>query len=102
MRHRPRRSRRADRCRGAESAGAIRHGFWEAVTPAPGRIAVPLARAEHATPIARAPGRALWGAVQRKVLPPNDFPCLEAVAERLANFERYCRPSTAAAVEALR
>ena len=27
--------------------------------------------------------------IQRKVLTPNDFPCLEAVAERLANFERY-------------
>ena len=27
--------------------------------------------------------------VQRKVLTPNGFPCLEAVAERLANFERY-------------
>ena len=27
--------------------------------------------------------------VQRKVLTPNDFPCLEAVAERLAKFERY-------------
>ena len=27
--------------------------------------------------------------VQRKVLTPNDFPCLEEVAERLANFERY-------------
>ncbi len=27
--------------------------------------------------------------VQRKVLTPNDFPCLEAVAERLADFERY-------------
>jgi len=27
--------------------------------------------------------------VQRKVLTPNDFPCLKAVAERLANFERY-------------
>ena len=27
--------------------------------------------------------------VQRKVLTPNDFPCLEAVAQRLANFERY-------------
>jgi len=27
--------------------------------------------------------------VQRKVLTPNDFPCLEAVAERLANFERH-------------
>ncbi len=27
--------------------------------------------------------------VQRKVLTPNDFPCLQAVAERLANFERY-------------
>jgi hypothetical protein len=27
--------------------------------------------------------------VQRKVLTPNDFPCLDAVAERLANFERY-------------
>ena len=27
--------------------------------------------------------------VQRKVLTPNDFPCLEAVAERLASFERY-------------
>ena len=27
--------------------------------------------------------------VQRKALTPNDFPCLEAVAERLANFERY-------------
>ena len=27
--------------------------------------------------------------VQRKVLTPNDFPCLEAVAKRLANFERY-------------
>lgn len=26
---------------------------------------------------------------QRKVLTPNDFPCLDAVAERLANFERY-------------
>ena len=27
--------------------------------------------------------------VQRKVLTPNDFPCLEAIAQRLANFERY-------------
>jgi hypothetical protein len=27
--------------------------------------------------------------VQRKVLTPNDFPCLKAVAERLAHFERY-------------
>ena len=27
--------------------------------------------------------------VQRKVLTPNDFPCREAVAERLADFERY-------------
>ena len=27
--------------------------------------------------------------VQRKVLTPNDFPCLEAVAERLENFERH-------------
>jgi hypothetical protein len=27
--------------------------------------------------------------VQRKVLTPNDFPCLEAVAERLFTFERY-------------
>lgn len=27
--------------------------------------------------------------VQRKVLTPNDFPSLEAVAKRLANFERY-------------
>ena len=27
--------------------------------------------------------------VQRKALTPNDFPCLEAVAERLTNFERY-------------
>jgi hypothetical protein len=27
--------------------------------------------------------------VQRKVLTPNDFPCLEAVAERLFDFERY-------------
>lgn len=27
--------------------------------------------------------------VQRKVLTPNDFPCLQALAERLANFERY-------------
>src|SRR5512136_240060 len=27
--------------------------------------------------------------VQRKVLTPNDFPCLEAVAERLFQFERY-------------
>ena len=27
--------------------------------------------------------------VQRKVLTPNDFPYLEAVAERLASFERY-------------
>ena len=27
--------------------------------------------------------------VQRKVLTPNDFTCLEAVAERLENFERY-------------
>jgi hypothetical protein len=26
--------------------------------------------------------------VQRKVLNPNEFHCLEAVAERLANFER--------------
>jgi len=26
--------------------------------------------------------------VQRKVLTPNDFPCLEAVAERLSDFER--------------
>jgi hypothetical protein len=27
--------------------------------------------------------------VQRKVLTPNDFPCLDAVAQRLANFERH-------------
>lgn len=27
--------------------------------------------------------------VQRKALTPNDFPCLQAVADRLANFERY-------------
>ena len=27
--------------------------------------------------------------VQRKALTPNDFPSLAAVAERLANFERY-------------
>ncbi|GAA4346245.1 hypothetical protein GCM10023165_30850 [Variovorax defluvii] len=27
--------------------------------------------------------------VQRKVLTPNDFPCLEALAQRLASFERY-------------
>jgi len=27
--------------------------------------------------------------VQRKVLTPNDFPCLAAVAERLSGFERY-------------
>lgn len=27
--------------------------------------------------------------VQRKALTPNDFPCLEAVAERLESFERY-------------
>ncbi|WP_353506293.1 transposase [Variovorax brevis] len=27
--------------------------------------------------------------VQRKVLTPNDFPCLQAVAQRLADFERY-------------
>ena len=27
--------------------------------------------------------------MQRKALTPNDFPCLEAVAERLMNFERY-------------
>ena len=27
--------------------------------------------------------------IQRKVLTPNDFPCLQAVAERLENFERY-------------
>lgn len=27
--------------------------------------------------------------VQRKALTPNDFPCLEAVAERLSDFERY-------------
>ena len=27
--------------------------------------------------------------VQRKALTPNDFPCLETVADRLSNFERY-------------
>ena len=27
--------------------------------------------------------------MQRKALTPNDFPCLEAVAERLESFERY-------------
>ena len=27
--------------------------------------------------------------IQRKVLTPNDFPCLEAVADRLEGFERY-------------
>ena len=27
--------------------------------------------------------------MQRKALTPNDFPSLAAVAERLANFERY-------------
>jgi len=27
--------------------------------------------------------------IQRKVLTPNDFPCLEAVAKRLERFERY-------------
>lgn len=30
-----------------------------------------------------------FSVVQRKALTPNDFPCLEAVAERLARFERY-------------
>ena len=29
--------------------------------------------------------------VQRKALTPNDFPCLQAVAERLEGFERYYR-----------
>ena len=28
--------------------------------------------------------------VQRKAPTPNDFSCLDAVAERLENFERYC------------
>ena len=28
--------------------------------------------------------------LQQKVLTPNDFPCLAAVAERLARFERHC------------
>ena len=27
--------------------------------------------------------------VQRKGLTPNDFPCLAAIAQRLADFERY-------------
>ena len=27
--------------------------------------------------------------IQRKVLTPNDFACLQAIAERLSNFERY-------------
>lgn len=27
--------------------------------------------------------------VQRKALTPNDFPCMQAVAERLEGFERY-------------
>ena len=27
--------------------------------------------------------------VQRQVLTPNNFPCLEAVAESLSGFERY-------------
>lgn len=27
--------------------------------------------------------------MQRKALAPNDFPCLQAVAERLESFERY-------------
>ena len=27
--------------------------------------------------------------MQRKALTPNDFPCLEAVADRLSNFERH-------------
>ena len=30
-----------------------------------------------------------FSVVQRKALTPNDFPSLAAVAERLANFERY-------------
>lgn len=30
-----------------------------------------------------------FSVVQRKVLTPNDFPCLEAVADRLSDFERY-------------
>ena len=30
-----------------------------------------------------------FSVVQRKALTPNDFPSLEAVAERLTNFERY-------------
>ena len=46
---------------------------------------------------AHAPVHASWlnqieiyfSIVQRKVLTPNDFPCLEAVAQRLASFERY-------------
>jgi hypothetical protein len=29
---------------------------------------------------------------QRKALTPNDFSCLDAVAERLNNFERIARP----------
>ena len=27
--------------------------------------------------------------IQRKVLTPNDFPCLTAIAQRLTEFERY-------------
>lgn len=34
--------------------------------------------------------------IQRKVLTANDFPCLEAAAERLANFQR-CLESMAPA-----
>jgi hypothetical protein len=30
--------------------------------------------------------------VQRKVLTPNDLPCLEAVAKRLTDFESIARP----------
>ena len=30
-----------------------------------------------------------FSVVQRKVLTPNDFPCREAVAQRLSEFERY-------------
>ena len=77
------------------SAGLLGHGqrlvaSWRGVgTPphaSPSKL-VPVHGPVHASWLIQI--EIYFSIVQRKVLTPNDFPCLEAVAERLANFERH-------------
>jgi hypothetical protein len=62
-----------------------------------GRVKVCLAIHDYLTPVDDPTSYSVldksveiyFSIVQRKALTPNDFPCLEAVAQRLEDFERY-------------